>query len=193
MVIAVKHRPRAEAVLDDLERIAEEWDGKGVKLGSIHQHFKPDAEEHFPVYEGIQALGLVILWHQATSFDARKGPLEWANPALLDQVARAFPNSKMIIAHFRFLWTREVVALVRKPFNVYSDISPLRHTTWILYDALVNLVQYGGRDKVFLGSDYPWFTPTQEREGLREASRIPQGTKLPPLGAEAVAGILHRD
>lgn len=94
MVIAVKHRPRAETVLDDLERITEEWDGKGVKLGPIYQHFKLDAEEHFPVYEGIQALGLVILWHQAISFDARKGSLEWANPVLLDQVARAFPTRR---------------------------------------------------------------------------------------------------
>ncbi len=185
--------PRTTTVIAELDRLVQEMGGKGIKLGPIYQGFKPDNEAYFPVYEKIQTLGLPILWHQGTSFDAREGPLEWANPILLDKVARTFPDLKMIIAHLGFPWVREVIALVRKHPNIYADISGLRLRTWVLYTALVELIQYGGENKIFFGTDYPWFTPAEMRDGLYEAAAFPVGTNLPQLPEQVVEDILHRD
>jgi uncharacterized protein len=185
--------PRTPTVIADLDRLAHEMGGKGIKLGPIYQGFRPDDEAYFPVYEKIQSLRLPILWHQGSSFDAREGPLEWASPVLLDKIARAFPELKMIVAHLGFPWIRETIALVRKQPNVYADVSGLTLRTWILYTALVELIQYGGEDKIFFGTDFPWFTPAQAREGLYQAAAIPKGSNLPPLPEEVVEGILHRN
>jgi predicted TIM-barrel fold metal-dependent hydrolase len=185
--------PRTPTVIDDLHRLALEMGGKGIKLGPIYQGFQPDDEAYFPVYEKIQALHLPILWHQGSSFDARMGPLEWASPVLLDKIARTFPDLKMIVAHLGFPWVRETIALVRKQPNVYTDISGLRLRTWLLYNALVELIQYGGEDKIFFGTDFPWFTPAQVREGLQEAAAFAKGSNLPQLPDEVIEGIVHRN
>jgi len=183
--------PGAPTVMSDLERAVQEWGAKGIKLGPIYQNFRPDDEQYFPVYERIEELELPIVWHQGTSFDAREGPLEWANPVMLDKIARTFPDLKMVIAHLGFPWIREVVALIRKHPNVYTDVSALGTRTWVLYNALVDAVQYGAEDKVFFGSDYPFFAPAQIRDALYEASSIPEGSNLPPLPWDVIGGILH--
>jgi len=46
---------------------------------------------------------------------------------------------------------------------------------------------------VFFGTDFPWFKPDEERDGLYEAAAIPRGTNLPPIPAEVVEGILNRN
>ncbi len=185
--------PRDAGVLAQLDRLAGDMGGKGIKLGPIYQNFQPDDEAYFPVYEKIQALHLPILWHQGTSFDARFGPLEWASPVQLDKIARAFPELKMIVAHLGFPWVRETISLINKQPNVYADLSGLRLRTWILYTSLVELMQYGGVDKVFFGTDFPWFKPDDERAALYEAAAMPKGTNLPQLPSDVVEGIINRN
>jgi predicted TIM-barrel fold metal-dependent hydrolase len=185
--------PRVPSAGSDIEHLVRDWGGQGIKLGPLYQGFRPDDAQFFPVYEKIQELGIPILWHQSTSCDEREGPLEWARPFLLDKIARTFPDLKMIIAHFGFPWIGEVVALVGKHPNMYTDISALRLRTWALYNALVSVVQYGFEAKVLFGTDYPWFTPAQMHTGLYEAAAIPEGTNLPALSADVIERILGRN
>ena len=185
--------PRLSTAMLDLERVAKDWGARGIKMSSLYMKFKPDSEEYFPVYERIEELGLPVMWHQGTSFEAEDGTLEWARPWMLDKVARTFPGIKIVISHFGFPWMREVVALLRKRPNVYTDVSCLATRTWVLYNALVDAVQYGAQDKIFFGSDYPLVTPAQMRDALYEASSIPEGTNLPPLPRHVIDDILHRN
>jgi predicted TIM-barrel fold metal-dependent hydrolase len=185
--------PRSPTAMSDLEHAVEDWGAQGIKMSSLYMEFKPDSEEYFKLYQRIEELGLVIMWHQGASFEAREGPLEWARPWMLDKVARTFPGVKIVISHFGFPWMREVVALLRKRPNIYTDVSCLATRTWVLYNALVDAVQYDAEDKVFFGSDYPLVTPAQMRDALYQASSIPEGTNLPPLPHEVVDGILDRN
>jgi predicted TIM-barrel fold metal-dependent hydrolase len=185
--------PRLPTALSNLERGVQEHGAVGVKMSSLYMKFKPDDRRYFPLYERIQELGLPVMWHQGSSFEAVDGPLEWAQPWRLDKVARTFPELKIVISHFGFPWVREAVALLRKRPNLYTDISSLGARTWILYDALVNAVQYGATEKIFFGSDYPLFTPEQMRAALYEAAAIPQGTNLPQVPAEVIDSILQRN
>ncbi|MBN1315153.1 MAG: amidohydrolase [Anaerolineales bacterium] len=185
--------PREPSSVAEIGRLIKEMGGKGVKLGPLYQDFKPDEEQYFPLYERIQELGVPILWHQSTSCDQRFGRLEWARPILLDKIARTFPDLKMIIAHFGFPWIGEVVALVGKHPNVYTDISALTLRTWSLYNGLVQMIQYGFEEKVFFGTDFPWFKPADMRQALYQAAEIPKGTNMPPIPVEVVEGILNRD
>ena len=185
--------PAEPNAVEKIEDWIKNHGGKGVKLGPLYQGFKPDEEEYFPLYEKIQELGVPILWHQSTSCDQRFGRLEWARPILLDKIARTFPDLKMIIAHFGYPWIGEVVALVGKHPNVYTDIAALRLRTWDLYNALIKIRQYGFEEKVFFGTDFPWFTPAQTRDGLYETAKISEGSNLPPLTREDVEKLINRD
>ena len=185
--------PKLPTVMCDLERAVEEWGARGIKLGPVYQGFRPDDEQYFPIYERIEELRLPIMWHQGSSFSAPEGPLEWAQPWRLDKISRTFPDLKMVIAHFGFPWIREVVAMLRKRPNVYTDVSCFGRRTWVLYNALVDTLQYGVEHKGFFGSDYPIFTPAQIRDALYEVSSMAEGTNLPQLSADVVAGILNRN
>jgi predicted TIM-barrel fold metal-dependent hydrolase len=185
--------PRLPTAMSDLERAAQDRGARGIKMSSLYMKFKPDSEEYFPVYERIEELGLPVMWHQGTSFETQDGTLEWARPWMLDKVARSFPGIKIVISHFGYPWMREVVALLRKHPNVYTDVSCLATRTWALYNALVDALQYRAQDKIFFGSDYPLVTPAQMRDALYEASSIPEGTNLPPLPRNVIDDILNRN
>jgi predicted TIM-barrel fold metal-dependent hydrolase len=185
--------PQAESCLDDIQLAFDEWSAKGVKLAPIYQHFKPDDEQYFPVYEKLEKLGLAIIWFQGSSGEAPDGPLEWANPVLLDKVARTFPDLKMVIAHLGLPWFHETVAMIKKHPNLYTDISAIGARTWVLYSALVEAVQYDTEEKVLFGSEYPMYTPGQIRDSLQEAVSIPEGTHLPQLPSDIVDRMLSRD
>lgn len=185
--------PKSPGAMAELDRSINELGMKGLKLGPIYQHFAPDDPACWPLYARVQELGLPILWHQGTSFMAPEGPLEDAHPYRLDKVIRAFPNIKMIIAHFGYPWPREVVALMGRHPHVYTDISVLANRPWFLYNALIDALEYGTQDKILLGSDYPAFTARETVAALRKINDFARGTSLPVVPATLIEEIIERD
>jgi len=184
--------PRERAI-EQIDRARGEWGAKGVHLAPIYQNFKPDDEAYFPMYAHLEKHRLPVIWFQGSSFEAPDGPLEWANPVLLDKVARSFPELKMMIAHFGSPWFTEVVALIKKRPNVFTEISALSNRTWALYNALINAVQYGVEEKILFGSEFPMQTPQQNREALQEVVALSERANLPRITPAVVQGILERD
>jgi predicted TIM-barrel fold metal-dependent hydrolase len=185
--------PKAPTATLELEKAIKERGLRGVKLAPIYQHFAPDDPGLWPLYEKIQELGVPIMWHQGTSFLMPDGPLEEARPFLLDKVARAFPELKMVIAHFGYPWPGEVIALLRKHPNVHTDISVLAGRPWFLYNALVGALEYGAVDKILLGSDYPAFTAGETVSALKHINDFARGTSLPSIPETVINEIIERD
>lgn len=185
--------PKLPTALSDLDRVVHEWGAKGIKLGPIYQSFKPDDEQYFPLYARIEDMGLPIMWHQGSSFAAPDGPLEWARPWMLDKVSRTFPDLKMVIAHFGYPWIRELIALLRKRKNLYTDVSCLANRTWVLYNAFVEAIQYGVEDRIFFGSDFPLFTPGQIVDAMRTIPLMTEGTRLPAVHTDVVERVISRN
>jgi predicted TIM-barrel fold metal-dependent hydrolase len=182
--------PRAINILD---RAIFDLNLQGVKLAPIYQDFAPDNERYWPLYQRIQQLGIPIMWHQGASFMVPKGPFENAYPSRLDRMIRDFPDIPMVIAHFGYPWSRETVALIRKHALLYTDVSVLAKRPWFLYNALVDAMEYGALDKVFLGSDYPAYTARETVKTLRGLADITRNTGLPSIDPEAIENIIHRD
>ncbi|MFC5703879.1 amidohydrolase family protein [Cohnella faecalis] len=176
----------------EFETAIRELNLKGLKLGPIYQNFYPDAKEHFALYAKAQELNVPILWHQGTSF-VPEGYLDASRPAMLDPIARAFPNLKMIVAHMGHPWIDECISVVRKHPNMYMDVSALGSRPWQFYNALVSAVEYGVQDKILFGSDYPFFTTGKMIDSLRAINHLAEGTNLPRVPEEFVEAIIHRD
>jgi uncharacterized protein len=162
----------------------------GIKLGPIYQNIDPIDPRMMRVYEFCQANHLPIMIHQGATF-VRTGPLKYALPIQLEDVAIAFPGLKMIIAHLGHPWIAETLVLIRKQPNLYSDISALHYRPWQFYNALIMAKEYGVLDKILFGSDYPFTTPEAQIEGLRNINHFAEGTNLPRLTSEEIEGLIY--
>lgn len=175
-----------------LRRAIHELGLKGLKLAPIYQNFSPGDSRVRPLYSIAQKAGIPILWHQGTSF-VRNGPLEYCNPALLDSVARAYPQLKMIIAHVGHPWYAETVCVVRKHPNVYADVSALGCRPWQFYNILMCAVEYGVQDKLLFGTDLPTFDTNYTIRTLRNVNSVCEGTNLPRVPEQIIEQIIYRN
>lgn len=184
--------PGRPDALDEMERAAQDLGLKGLKLGPMYQNFHPCDPRAFAVYGRAQKLGLPVIFHQATSYP-RTSPLKYGLPILLEDVALAFPDLKIVIAHMGHPWQPDTIAIIRKQPNVYSDISALFYRPWQFYNALVLCWEYRQLHKLLFGTDFPVTTPKETLEGLYTINRFAEGTNLPVVPPEEIEALIHRD
>jgi predicted TIM-barrel fold metal-dependent hydrolase len=181
--------PSDPQAVDKLRYAATDLGLKGLKLSPPYQGFHPHSPEAFRIYQVAADLGLVITFHQGGVF-LRRGFLEFASPALLDKVARSFPQMKIIVAHMGQPWVPETVAVMFKNPNVFADLSARYGRPWQLYQIMMNITDYGVTDRILFGSDFPIYRPAVCLEQFRALGEVPtQG--LPPLDPAIIDGIIE--
>jgi predicted TIM-barrel fold metal-dependent hydrolase len=165
---------------------------RGLKLAPIYQVFDPLGPRADAVFSAACRLGLPVILHQGTTFVTR-GPLKWALPILLEEVALRYPDLRMVIAHLGHPWEADTIVLIRKQPNMYADISALYYRPWQFYNAMTLAVEYGVGHKLLFGSDYPFTTPASSMEALRRVNDLVDGTRLPRVPQTLLDEIVHRD
>jgi predicted TIM-barrel fold metal-dependent hydrolase len=160
---------------------------KGIKLSPPYQDFHPHSPKAWALYERASELGLFLLFHQGWVFDPRC-LIENANPILLDRVAGAFPNMKIIIAHLGQPWLWETIGVMIRRKNVFTDLSARLNKPWQVYNALMSATEYKVTDRILFGSDFPIMTP---REGLDMLlglnDTLPGGPPIDPALLRSIA------
>ncbi len=184
--------PTEKDFMEELERAHQDLDARGVKLGPIYQGVHPLDKRYREIYSYAQKHGLPVLTHMATTY-TRGVPLDYARPIYMDEVAIEYPDLKIVIAHLGHPWNGEAIAAIRRNPNLYADISALYYRPWQFYNAMQFLVEYGTSSKVFFGSDFPFTTPRESIDGIRNMNHIVEGTGLPKIPDEIIEDILHRD
>jgi predicted TIM-barrel fold metal-dependent hydrolase len=183
--------PSQPDLWDEVER-ARESGLVGVKLGANYQDFDPLGEDAFAFYRYCEREALPILFHQGAS-PIRHAPLRNTWPLVTDEVAIAFPELRIVMAHMGHPWARETIVTVRKHPHVYADISSIYLRPWVRYESLLFANEWGAIGKLFLGSDFPIATTAEAIAGLRDVNSILKGTALPRIPEEQIEGIIHRD
>ncbi|HSB16326.1 MAG TPA: amidohydrolase family protein [Bryobacteraceae bacterium] len=181
--------PSVDDVRETLEHAIGKLKLRGVKLGPVYQNVHPTDPRMMAVYEFCQARRVPIMIHQGTTFP-RKAPSKYALPILLEDVALAFPDLKMVIAHLGHPWIDDTLVLIRKQPNFYADISALHYRPWQFYNALITAKEYGVLDKLLFGSDYPFTTPEASIDALRNFNRLVEGTNLPRLAPDDIERLI---
>lgn len=177
---------------DELEDCVRRLGLRGLKLGPIYQHFDPTERRFFPLYRRAAVLGIPILWHMGATV-LRRAPLKFSNPVLLQEVALAFPELRMIVAHLGHPWELETIALLRQAPNVWADLSALNYRPWRFYNALVAAVEYGVADKLLLASDFSACTIPMSIAALRDINRFALNTPLPRVPEDIIDAIIHEN
>ncbi|ADB33542.1 amidohydrolase 2 [Kribbella flavida DSM 17836] len=164
----------------------------GVKLGPNYQDFDPLGDAALRFYAYCEQHGLPILFHQGAS-PIRHAPLRYTYPLVTDEVALRFPELRIVMAHMGHPWSRETVVTIRKHPHVYADVSSIYLRPWVLYQSLINAVEWGAAGKLLLGSDFPIATSGEAIAGLRTVNDMLEGTKLPRVPEHVIDQIVHAD
>ncbi|MFB4268066.1 amidohydrolase family protein [Nonomuraea sp. GTA35] len=155
------HKGRAGA--REARRLVEEHGVRGFKFHPSIQGFDPNDRLAYPLYEVIEELGAIALFHTGQTGIGAGVPggagvrLRHSNPMLVDDVAVDFPHLKIILAHPSFPWQDEALAVATHKPGVHIDLSG-----WSPKYFPPQLVRYANtllKDKVLFGSDYPVITP----------------------------------
>jgi uncharacterized protein len=183
--------PRDRNSVEELERMKFDLGLVGCKMGPIYQNIDPLSRDFLRVCEALQRLELPMLIHQGTTFSLA-GPLKYAQPVLLDEIALRYPHLKMIIAHVGHPWFEDAIAVTRRHENVFADISALVSRPWHLYQILVSAVEYRVDHKLLFGTDYPYGSASGTMEGLRALTGNAFGSQMPRVEESVVEGIINR-
>ena len=165
---------------------------EGVTINPSAQGFHPSDTHAMELYEACEAKNVPIFIEFDAMF-ARDVKMEFGQPYLLDEVARTFPNLKIIITSLGHPWVEQAIALIGKHETVYSDLSDLVLRPWQLYNALLLAHQQGVTSQLIFGSGFPYCTPEQAIMTLYSVNSLVQGMQLPSVPREVIRSIIERD
>jgi uncharacterized protein len=184
--------PDVPGAIDELERCRADLGLRGIKLGPNYQGFDPLGEPARRVYAWAERHAWPILFHQGTS-PIRSAPLRYAHPLVMDEVAMAFPELRVVMAHLGHPWQADTIAVVRKHPHVYADVSGGFYRPWSFYTAMRLATEWGVLEKLLFGSDFPIATAHEAIEALRHVNDVTGSSGLPPVPLDAVEAIVQRD
>lgn len=177
--------------LVDLRISRDELNLKGVVISPEMQNFHPADTRAMRLYEQCVQRGLPVLVEQNHRHPSAK--MEFASPALLDEVAREFPQLRIVIARLGHPWVAQTVVLLGKHANVYADVAGLLPQPWLTYTALLAAYEYGVMDKLLFGSDFPHRSPATCIEALYTINQFTHASNLQSIPREQLRGIVERD
>jgi len=169
----------------ELERCVSELGIKGFKLYPTYQHFYPNDNRLFSLYERAQELNIPVMVHTGSS--VFPGSLmKYGDPLFLDEIAVFFPELKIIQSHAgRGFWYDRAFFMAGLHENVYMDITGLPPKNLLKY--FPDLER--NADKIIFGSDWPGIIDIKRNVRAIMELPISTSTKAKILGENA-AGLL---
>ena len=183
--------PHKESAVADLETAISDLGMHGAKFHPSLQNFDPSDERFFSLWEKCEELEIPCIFHTGTSGLGAGAPggqgirIDFSRPILLDPVAAAFPDMKIVMAHFGWPWHTEAIAMALHKSNLYLDISG-----WApRYIPKEVVREMKGRlaDRFLWGSDYPFISPSR---CLEEIPHLELGDAEAKILKENASGLL---
>jgi predicted TIM-barrel fold metal-dependent hydrolase len=144
----------------------------GLKVNTAKLKMYPNDEKLLKLYEVCQKYRKPIIFHAGMSLE-KNAIAKYAHPMEFEEVAVAFPNVKICLAHFGWPWVDETAALLIKYENIYAN------TAMMYMDGPRDLfkkvfeqdlgkywLDHNFADKVMFGSDSPRIRPVRSKRGL---------------------------
>jgi predicted TIM-barrel fold metal-dependent hydrolase len=163
-----------------------------INVSPACQGFHPAHSTAMRVYERCAEMGLPIF---VTMFDplTPSAMLEFARPALWDEVAQAFPSLPIVFAGFGYPWIDETLMMLGKHGRLFADTSGVANRPWQLYNALQAAAGMGVMEKLLFASGFPFGTPEDAIEAIYSVNSYSHGTQLPSVPRSQIRSIVERD
>lgn len=177
----------------DLTALIEKLSLKGFVLHCSTLGFHPTHSRAMRFYEAVQEIGLPVFFHNGGhSLDA-DAVLEYAQPYLLDEIARRFPELRIIIGNMGVPFVEQTLSVVAKHERVFADLTIRPGKVWQTYNIVVAAYEREVVDKLLFGSGYPQSTAGECIETLLGFNMLLADTKLPTVPRASIRNVIERD
>jgi predicted TIM-barrel fold metal-dependent hydrolase len=143
-------------------------------------------------YESAQELGLPVFFHNGGPLKS-EAILDYAQPYLLDEVAREFSALKIIIGTMGIPFVEQTLSMVAKHKNVYADLTIRPSNIWQVYNMVAAAHECGVMDKLLFGSGFPFSKAGECMETLLGFNKLLADTNLPTVPRGNIRNIIERD
>lgn len=164
----------------------------GIALYCPHFGMHPMHSKAMDLYEWAQQARVPIFFYNTGTL-APSAVLDYAQPILLDQVARTYPELKMIISNAGKPFVDQTLAVIGKNPNVYATISISQGNIWSAYNIIINASETDALEKFLFSSNYPGSSMNECIELLLGFNRAIADTKLPPIPLDKIRSIINRN
>jgi uncharacterized protein len=158
---------------------------RGVKLHPVVQRFAPNDPRLAPSYRTCVEMGLAVLAHSGTA----KGSTQYVEPRAFAELARAWPDLRLILAHLGGGSWRQTLGLARAFPHLSFDCCEIIEWTGAANaptaEELARLIRDIGTHRVMLGTDFPWYDLDRTVERVMELPLLAREEKEAILGANA--------
>ncbi|MBN2314839.1 MAG: amidohydrolase family protein, partial [Sedimentisphaerales bacterium] len=141
--------------VDSLKLLQDKLGLQGVVLYCSACGVHPAHTRAIRLYESAQELGLPIFFHNTPDTSKDRVVLEYAQPYLLDEVAREFAELKIVIGNMGMPFIEQTLSIVSRHKNVYADLTIRPKNVWQTYNMVVAAHEHGVMDKLLFGSGFP--------------------------------------
>lgn len=165
---------------------------KGTVLYCSQCGFHPAHSRAMKFYESAQELGLPVFFHNGGVLGP-EAVLDYAQPYLLDEVAREFSALKIVIGTMGMPFVEQTLSMVAKHKNVYADLTIKPSNVWQVYNVVTAAHECGVMDKLLFGSGFPFGKAEECIETLLSFNKLLADTNLPTVPRGNIQSIVERD
>ncbi len=175
-----------------LTSITDKLGLRGAVLYCCSCGFHPADSKAMRLYESAQELGIPVFFHNGEPFGA-DAILDYAQPFLLDEVAREFRGLKIVIGTMGLPFFEQTLSMIAKHENVYADLTLRPNNVWQVYNIVMSAYERGVMDKLLFGSGFPFGKPSECIETLLGFNKLLADTNLPTVPRGNIQSIIERD
>lgn len=176
-----------------LTSLTERLGLQGLVLYCSTAGFHPAHSQAMRLYEAVQEVKLPVFFHNGSHSLNAKAILEYAQPYLLDEVARAFPELKIVIGNMGVPFVEQTLSMVSKHENVFADLTIRPGNIWQTYNIVVAAHERNVMEKLVFGSGFPAGSSGECIEALLGFNMLLADTKLPTVPRGSIRSVIERD
>jgi len=176
-----------------LTALTEKQGFKGLVLYCALNGFHPAHSQAMRFYEAVRERGLPVFFHCGSHNLSGRAVLEYAQPYLLDEVARAFPDLKIVIGNMGVPFVEQTLAMLAKHENVFADLTIRPGKIWQTYNIVVAAYEQGIMDKLLFGSGSPLGRAGECIETLLGFNMLLADANLPTVPRGSIRNVIERD
>lgn len=165
---------------------------RGVVLYCARDKFHPADSRAMRFYDALEQLNLPVFFHNSAPFES-DAALEYAQPYLLDEIARTFPALKIVIGTMGLPFIAQTLCMLNKHQNVYADLTISPQKVWQVYNIVISAHEAEVMDRLLFGSGYPFAKADNCIETLLGFNKMFSDTHLPQVPREKIRAIVERD
>jgi len=189
---AVVEPTRDKIGVNNLKSLVDRQSFDGAVLYCSACGFHPAHSRAMQFYESAEKIEVPIFFHNSGHL-GHTAVLDYAQPYLLDEIARIFAGLKIVIGGMGVPFVEQTLEMAAKHKNVYADLTIRPSSVWQVYNIVVAAYERGVMDKLLFGSGFPFGNTQECMETLLGFNMLLADRNLPMVPRGNIRDIIERD